>query len=185
MRRQAPPLPISPKQLKHFAIATVVLTGLLALLASGTGSGVAAEIDARKAKNDLVAAEQEKVGTKKVGTAIKVRDKSMNSTFADDSSLGDGGFGGSSSGGNSYAGPRAGPRPMPALQSPIGLQNRPGGTVTRKRMGKPPPKPGELDDPDQAGEDGTGGAPRPDMSRLEEVKQASRQRSGSANADGD
>lgn len=70
MRRPQPELPISPKVLKHFAIVTVVLTALLALFVNGEDSQIAAEIKARETKNQLIAAEADKLGTKKLSAAL-------------------------------------------------------------------------------------------------------------------
>ena len=75
MRRKAPTMPISPKQLKHFAVATVLLTGALALVAGGQDAGIAAQVSATQAKNDMIAKEQQKLGTKKVASNLKVRNQ--------------------------------------------------------------------------------------------------------------
>ncbi len=81
MRRPAPALPISPQQLKHFAAATVAITVLLALFAGGDDTGLAAEIQAREARNQLIEAETGKVGTKQLKSKLKLKEGS-NSQFA-------------------------------------------------------------------------------------------------------
>lgn len=73
MRRQAPTLPISPQQLKHFAAATVATTLLLALFAGGEDAGLAAEIQAREARNQLIETETTKLGTKQLKANLKLK----------------------------------------------------------------------------------------------------------------
>jgi hypothetical protein len=81
MRRPAPTLPISPKQLKHFAAATVAITLLLALFAGGEDAGLAAQIQARETRNQLIENEATKLGTKQLKANLKLKDSSK-SQFA-------------------------------------------------------------------------------------------------------
>ena len=184
MRRPAPTLPVSSKQLKHFAAGTVVITALLALFAGGEDAGVAAQIQATQARNDLIAQEQQQLGTKKIVKHLKVQQSGGG--FGGDEG---GDFGGGSSGGG---GAISGGRPMsqagvPAFLPPSGLAARPGGTLNRKSLAKS----------GKAGDSGTsagrfgqenggaeGGGP-PDTSGLADAIEASRMRSGSADRDGD
>lgn len=75
MRHPIQPLPISPKLLKHFAAATVVLTGLIALFAGGEQSQVAQELAAREERNKLVQTEAEVIGTREIGERETTRTK--------------------------------------------------------------------------------------------------------------
>lgn len=75
MRRPVQPLPISPKLLKHFAAATVVLTGLIALFAGGEQSQIAQELAEREARNQLAQTEAEVIGTQDVGQPETTRTK--------------------------------------------------------------------------------------------------------------
>lgn len=75
MRRPVQPLPISPKLLKHFAAATVVLTGLIALFAGGEQSQIAQELAEREARNQLAQTEAEVIGTQEVGQPENTRVK--------------------------------------------------------------------------------------------------------------
>ena len=81
MRRPAPTMPISPQQLKHFAAATVAITLLLALFAGGEDTGLAAEIQAREARSQLIETETEKLSTKHLKAHLKLKDSSR-SQFA-------------------------------------------------------------------------------------------------------
>ena len=81
MRRQAPTVSISPQQLKHFAAATVAITLLLGLLAGGEDVGLAADIQAREARNQLIESETAKLGTKQLKANLKLKD-SNKSKFA-------------------------------------------------------------------------------------------------------
>jgi hypothetical protein len=125
MARRTPTMPISPTQLKHFAAATVALTALLALFASGEETGIAAQVKATQAKNDLVVAEQEKLGTKKIAANLKVRNTGG---FGADEG-GDGGFAsGGSAGGGSYSAPAARPASKAQRSPEMLLPPRPGET---------------------------------------------------------
>ena len=83
MRRTAPTLPISPQLLKHFAIATLVLTGLIAMFASGEEWGAQAQLKAVDAKNKLIRTETEKLGTRKLANVLKISNAPHRS-FADE-----------------------------------------------------------------------------------------------------
>ena len=72
MRRVKPSAGLSPQQLKHIAVAAVTITGLLALFASGADWGVKAQVNAVEAKNRLVEAEAQKLGTRKITNAMAV-----------------------------------------------------------------------------------------------------------------
>ncbi len=186
MRRPAPALPVSSKQLKHFAAATVTITALLALFAGGEDAGVAAQIQATQAKNDLIAQEQKHLGTKKIVKHLKVQQSGGG--FGGDEG---GDFGGGSSGGGGGGANGTG-RPMaqagvPAFLPPSGLAARPGGTLNRKSLAKS----GKAGDSDTSargfGQDSSGaeGGGPPDTSGLADAIEASRMRSGSAGRDGD
>ena len=73
MRRPHPTLPISPKQLKHFAAATVGITCVAGAVCQRRGWGAQAQVEAIQAKNDLAALEAEKLGVQAKSRAkIKV-----------------------------------------------------------------------------------------------------------------
>jgi len=103
MRRQAPTLPISPQQLKHFAAATVAITVLLALFAGGEDAGLAAEIQAREARNQLIETETAKLGAKQLKANLKLKDGTKSQfAFSDGGDVVDmsGEWGGGGGGGN-------------------------------------------------------------------------------------
>lgn len=191
MRRPAPTLPVSPQQLKHFAIATVVITGLLALFAGGEEAGLAAQIEATQAKNDLLEAEQKKLGTRKLKAHLKLKDQSKSQfAFSDGGEVSDmqADWGGGGGGGQVSARqmPRMGSRNGPPQASnpfapPPGL-DRPGQTVQRRRMAMPPGMKGP-EDLDNEQEAGKGGPPTPEQ--IEGLRAASRQRSGGSGSSGD
>ena len=72
MRRTAPTGPLSPKLIKHFAVATVALTGLLAIFASGEDWGAQAQIGAVQENNQVLTAEAEQLGTRRLAAKLKV-----------------------------------------------------------------------------------------------------------------
>lgn len=76
MRRSHQPAPLSPKVIKHFAVATLAITGLLAMFASGEDTQVQAAIKARQAKNQLAETQAKKLGATKLGSSIKPEDRS-------------------------------------------------------------------------------------------------------------
>jgi len=142
MRRQAPNLPISPKLLKHFAIATVVITGLLALFAGGDGGDVGAKIEQRAAQTELARAEPASLGRKTISNTLAVRPGTdLSGDFDSDGRMaGTGDLGGGRIGPPTQAHPD---RPaLPAYAPPPGLLARPGATVSRTGMiGAKPRKP--------------------------------------------
>ena len=185
MARRTPTMPISPTQLKHFAAATVALTLLLALFVGGEEASVAAQIQATQAKNELIAAEREKLGTKKLASNLKVRNQTADSFGSDEG----GNSGYAEGGGGSVSGsagpPQIGKRNRPAFMRPPEPESRPG-----SKTGRPQPMlrrsgGGEANPDDESGPgSGLGSAPAPDFSKLAAVKEASRQRSGgSASSD--
>lgn len=93
MRRAITTGPLSPKLIKHFATATVVLTGLLAMFASGEDWGAQAQIGSVEAKNQLAATEAEKVGTKKLAAKLRVKDGPAAPAFGDDEGYDFGAYG--------------------------------------------------------------------------------------------
>jgi hypothetical protein len=96
MQRLAITGPLSPKLLKHFAAATVLLTILIAIFASGEDWGAQAQIDEAEAKNQLVATGAEKLGTQRVATKLKINSAPAASSFGNDAGefgTNDGGYG--------------------------------------------------------------------------------------------
>jgi hypothetical protein len=68
MTRVAPALPISPKLFRHFAAITVVVTVCVAIFADGEGrDALAAQIKDRQNQNELMIAEAKAVGERTVG----------------------------------------------------------------------------------------------------------------------
>jgi len=136
---------LSPSLLKHFAAATVVLTALLAIFASGEEWGAQAQVSAIEAKNQLAETEAEKLGTKKVATTLKIANNIGVASFGND----DGGnFGGGGGGGSGYS-PLAAPRPAlnparPALRKPNSQLN-----ANPLDPTKPPQPPGSEQEPAQ------------------------------------
>lgn len=175
MRRPASNLPITPKMLKHFAAASIVLTIVLATFAGGGDAGVAAQVEARQAKNDLLKAEQEKLGTRKIASHLKVRGELYG--FDDEQ-------GGTDYGGRSGdAGGGGGGGSAPAARSASPWQATPPGVKSVKprvapdRRGLP-----DLPEGGPAGSEGNGGPSASDTASLIE---ASRARSGNSGSSGD
>jgi hypothetical protein len=160
MRRAAPSAGLSPQLIKHFAIATVSVTALLALFATDADWGAQAQLEAVDAKNRLAATEAEKLGTKKVIAKLKIRKRDGGPMPIDSGSdMGSGG-----GGGDFY--------PEPA--------SRTAGGPPQSEFGRVAAGPG-VD---------RGGGPtkpaakrRPTEEELEEMLEASRQRSGSSSSD--
>ena len=136
MRRATPLGPLSPKLLTHFAAAALVLTALLALFASGEEWGAQAQIKAVDAKNQLVATEAEKLGTKKLVSKLEVSKEAPADSFGDD----DSNFGGISDGG-AYRPARA-TRPLPQAAKPaLPVLQQPGAVVSQDPVaGEAPPR---------------------------------------------
>ena len=172
MRRATPLGPITPKLLKHFAAATAVLTGLLALFASGEDWGAQAQFEAVEAKNQLVATEAEKFGTKRLAAKLKVSPDTVAAGFGDD-----GGFGGATGGGGSAprkAAPRYGPPQRPAPDAlPPNLLTAPGQTVT---VSNEPGEGSPRGDPKKR-RSGPSQATGPTPAQLEAIKASSGERS--------
>lgn len=175
MRRAAPTLPISPKLLKHFAAATVVITLLLALFATDEDWGASAQLEANRTQNQLAAADAEKFGHKKLASKLKV------------SETPGGGFGtdeGGGGGGGSWSPPKPSAnteRPNLRTTGIPQLEQRPGATVTVTGM--------DLEDalqPDpRKRKRKTGEQYRPNSEEIEKIKANSRQRTGGSGEGGD
>lgn len=167
MRRRSTSAALSPKLLKHFAAATVVLTALLAVFASGADWGAQAQVQAIEAKNQLAETEAEKFGTKKVATTLKIANGVGAASFGED-----GGEFGGGGGGGGYAPvvPRMAQRP----QRPASLAwNAPGGPTMA------PPLPGHQPDPAKPGPSPTR---TPSPEEIAQIAASSAQRSGAAGA---
>ncbi|MFN3517389.1 MAG: hypothetical protein ACK4YM_09545 [Novosphingobium sp.] len=166
--------------LKHFAAATVAITSLLALFAGGDDVGVAAQIEARQARNQLVAAEQQKLGTSKVSNNLKVKRAPAGSFGADETDASVNNGSGSVSAGS--AAPRRGDAPSDPLHAyvpPERLPAKAGESVTFTGV------PGILDPsratPAQASAKAARKrATRPSEEDLARMRNASRQRSAAS-----
>ncbi|WP_391562094.1 hypothetical protein [Novosphingobium sp.] len=113
----------------------MTVTCLLALFASGQDWGAQAQVDAIEAKNRMIAAEREKLGTKQIVTSIAVRKAPDSGGFgeaAGASGAGDSGGGGAA--GASVAPQSTRQRPEITGHIPIypGANPKPGTTVTVK-----------------------------------------------------
>ena len=84
MRRVIATGPLSPKLLKHFAVATVGLTGLLALFTSDQDWGAKAQIAAVDTHNEVIAAEVEKVGPRRLAARLVVREGPVPAEFGEE-----------------------------------------------------------------------------------------------------
>ena len=126
MRRTAPTGPLSPQLIKHFAMATVALTGLLAIFASDADWGAQAQIGAVEANNQLLTAEAERLGTRHLAAKLVVRPGPSHRGFDEDPGYDFGERGSTSA-------------PQPVLQTsvrardshsapPLGLADLPGAT---------------------------------------------------------
>ncbi len=92
MARRAPQPTLSPKLLRHFAVATVAITACLALFADGEGRNeLGREVAARSADAEQAVAEAGAKMKPKVGMSDKVRDARRRN--------GPSGFGGDEGGG--------------------------------------------------------------------------------------
>lgn len=180
MRRAPPQLPISPKLLKHFAAATVVITICVAMFANGGQARVDAEMQARDAKNELLRTEAEKLGTRKVAMGMKIN-----------ASVGGGGDegGGVSEGSGSVDPDSSPPPPAFAQQSrinpmhpvlPRNLPMTPGQTVSVNGQMASDLQ-GPIGDAARARNAKKAGSMfRPNAEQIEAIKAASRERTGSA-----
>ncbi len=142
MARRTPKSALSPSLLKHFAAATVVLTALLAIFASGEEWGAQAQVSAVEAKNQLAETEAEKLGTKKVATTLKIANNVGAASFGSDEG---GNFGG---GGGGYSPPAA---PQPALNPARPALRKPNSQLNANPLDptKPPQPPGSEQEPAQ------------------------------------
>ena len=171
MRRTAPTLSISPKLLKHFAAATIVITLLLALFASDEDWGARAQIEAAQTKNQLAATEAERLGTGKLASKLKVRTNTGGGFGADE------GGGPPVDGGWSRSAPKAsaeiaGPRQR-VNGIPV-LEQREGASVTVKEADIE-----DVREPDPAKRKNKKAAAfMPDAQQIESIQEASRQRTG-------
>ena len=167
MRRAKPPGPLSPQLLKHFAAATVALTSLLALFASGADWGAQAQIQTVAAKNRLAATEAEKLGPKKLAAKLKISPEARTGTFGED--IGD--FDNSYAGGDGTNYRSTHPIAVPG-QGPAPMQlQRPGDGVSHSdtaNSGLPGPR----------GKSRPAGPAQPTQQQLEQIKAASQHRSG-------
>lgn len=166
--------------LKHFAAATVAITSLLAMFAGGDDIGVAAQIDAQQARNQLVAAEQERMGTKKVSNTLRISKPATGSFGPDEPDMQDsGGYGGGSA---PVSPPRRinGPTdPLAAHMPPSRLPRDPGESVTFTGV------PGNLDPARETPQQAKAKAARkragqPTEEDLAKIRAASRQRSAAS-----
>lgn len=181
MRRAPPQLPISPKLLKHFAAATVVITLCVAMFANGGQAKLDAEVQAREAKNELLRTEAEKLGTRKVAMGMKINTQGGG---------GGGDEGGGESEGSGSVEPDARPVPPAFAQQrrinpmhpvlPANLPTMPGQTVTMKGQMASDLQ-GPIGDAARARNAKKAGSMfRPNAQQIEAIKAASRERTGSA-----
>jgi hypothetical protein len=168
MRRAAPTPAVSPKLLKHFAAATIVITLLLALFATDEDWGARAQIEANASKNQLAAAETEQLGTKRIASNLKVRGNTGGGGFGSDEGGDFGGGGGGGSWQSRPAKPEAGGRVTYGPNTPaigLGAEEMPGRDRSKIKR-----KPRHVE------------KPKPDATQIEQILGNSRRRSGSATA---
>ena len=115
MRRTAPAGPLSPKLIKHFAVTTVALTGLLALFSSGEDWGARSQIGAVEARNRLVTIDAEKFGANRLAAKIKISEGPKREGFNEDPGMDFGERGGSSS---------TAPQPAPLQPGQLAVNDR-------------------------------------------------------------
>ncbi len=165
MSRPSATTALSPKLLKHFAAATVVLTALIAVFASGADWGAQAQISAVEAKNQLVSTEAEKLGTKRIGKTLKIANGPAAASFGEEESSNFGGVA------NGYVAParRAEPTPRHPIGSPWAMTTAPAIPA--------PPFPGIQPAPDDA-QPTTTNTPSPNA--IAQITASSAQRSGAA-----
>lgn len=175
MRRAAPTLAVSPKLLKHFAAATVTITLLLALFATDEDWGARAQLEANETRNQLAAAEAEKLGPKKLASKLKVREPSGGGFGTDE--------GGGGGGGTWYPNKSAASAERPNLRTTgiPQLEQRPGATLTVTGV--------DLEDALQQDprkrKHKTGEQFRPNSEQIEKIKANSRQRTGGNSQSGE
>lgn len=73
MRRQAPTVELSPQLLRQFGLITLIITALIAMFASGEHEQVEAAMQARAARNHLLAVEARKIGSRKIVAAMNIK----------------------------------------------------------------------------------------------------------------
>ncbi len=188
MRRAAPPLPISPKLLKHFAALTLVLTGCIAMFADGESrEAIQEQVDMRAARNQLLETEAEKLGTRKVRANLAIKDRNRApSGFADDGGMidvtvGEGAVSRQISAPRTYS---PGGARQPGIQAdrppvPI-LPNTPGASITLRGV------PADvLPGPQvkRGSERKRTGSIRPTAEQQAQIKELSRARTGSVSAE--
>lgn len=155
--------------LKHFGAATVVMTALLAVFASGDEWGARAQVEAVEAKNQLVATEAEKFGTRRVAKSLKVAD-GVGASFGNDEPEIVGGVGG----GGGYAAPALA-QPVPSATPFAQSKPKPKYKANPLEPNKPPEPPGS----DQApGEFHADEAPAPSAQQVANITASSARRSG-------
>ena len=191
MRRAAPPLPISPKLLKHFAAVTLVLTASIAMFADGESrEAITSQVDMRTARNQLLETEAEKLGTKKLKAHLTIKDnRRAYLPFADEGQTNEFGAEGGGAGGGSGSGARGPRRPG----GPGGPAHMEPGKFDVRQIPKLPMTPGasitvrgatadELPGPQvrSGNRPKRQGSIRPTAKQMADIKQASRERTRSA-----
>lgn len=170
MNPAARALPISPSVFRHFAIITIAITGCVALFADGESrEAIVSQVEARSARNDLLKAEADKLGTRTLkASGLRLRDsKRSYLAFAPDEPVSDSNYG----------------APMDGSETTVGESLRPHGAglnlpgAARQTATAPPGLP-------------TGAAPaarkqqaQPTAEQLAAIAAASRARSGSSSED--
>lgn len=169
MNPAARTLPIPPSLFRHFAMITIAITGCVALFADGESrEAIAAEIETRTDRNDLLRAEADKLGNRKLkANGLRLRDSNRAyMAFAPDEPVSDANYG----------------NPMDGSETTVGASLRPGAPALNlpgagaAPVAATPPPPGLPAGAKQA-------APRkavqPSEEQLAEIAAASRARSGS------
>lgn len=188
MRRSTPQLPVSPKLLKHFAAATVVITLCFAMFVSGEDASLSAQMQAREAKNQLLETEAETLGTRKVAMGMKIKAKPVSWGGGGDEGSGDSGGGGTGSidpdapRQNRAFAPGSGYTPAhPVL--PRNMPMTPGQTVSVKGQ-LATDLAGPIGDAARAKQKGKAGTMfRPNAEQIETLKAASGDRTGTGASD--
>ena len=84
MRRTAPAGPLTPKLIKHFAVATVAVTGLLAMFSSGEDWGAGAQTRADSVNNQVPVTQTEQLGAPRLANTIAIRPGPSHGGFDED-----------------------------------------------------------------------------------------------------
>ena len=178
-RRSSTP-PISAGMLKHFAAATVAITTLLAMFAGGDDIGVAAQIDAQQTRNELIAAEQQNLGTRKVSNGLKVKKEALGSFGADETDASaNNGYGAGSAGSAPARRINGPPAPLEAHVPPARMPREAGQSATFEGV------PATLDPSRQSPQQARAKAAQkragqPTEEDLARMREASRQRSAAS-----